>query len=160
MLETDDGRILVESNAILHWLAQGGTYWPCDPWQQAQALSWMFFEQDSHEPYIAVARFISISGWVALDSPRRKDLPALRERGHTALSVMEKHLIEHPWFGEPVYGIADIALYAYTHVAPDGGIALNAYPAIRRWLADVEATSGFVAMPLPDATARELIAQS
>ena len=158
MLEIDDGRILVESNAILCYLADGTRYLPTDSWQRAQALSWMFFEQYSHEPYIAVARFIC--GWTPADSPRRGDLPKLRERSHAALAVMEQHLSAHPWFTGGEYGIADIALYAYTCVAPHGGIALDAYPALRDWLARVEATPGFVPLPAPDAAAQALIDQS
>ncbi len=158
MIETDDGRILVESNAILCWLADETKFLPADAWQKAQALSWMFFEQYSHEPYIAVARFIC--GWTPADSPRRADLPKLRERGHAALSVMEKHLASNPWFTGSEYGIADLALYAYTCVAPHGGIALDAYPALRGWLARVEAMPGFVPLPAPDAIAQALIDQS
>ena len=112
MLEREDGSVLVESNAILCWLADGTPFLPADPWQKAQALSWMFFEQYSHEPCIAVARFIC--GWTPPDSPRRAGLPTLRERGHAALAVMEQHLASHPWFTGSDYGIADIALYAYT----------------------------------------------
>ena len=158
LLELDDGRILVESNAILCWLADGTRFLPADPWAKAQALSWMFFEQYSHEPYIAVARFIC--GWTLADSPRRAELPKLRERGHAALAVMEKHLSAHDWFSGGDYGIADIALYAYTCVAPHGGIALDAYPALNAWLARVEATPGFVPMPAPDAEAQALIDRS
>lgn len=158
MLETIDGRVLTESNAILYWLAQGSRYWPDDAWQQSQALSWMFFEQYSHEPFIAVARFIS--GWTPMDSSRRADLSMLRERGHAALAVMERHLSEHEWFTGPRYGIADISLFAYTHVAPHGGITLDAYPAILAWISRVEATSGFIPMTPPDANAIALIAQS
>jgi glutathione S-transferase len=158
MLELDDGRILVESNAILCWLAEGTQFLPADPWQKAQALAWMFFEQYSHEPYIAVARFIC--GWTPIDSPRRADLPKLRERGHAALAVMERHLSAHDWFTGDDYGIADIALHAYTCVATHGGIALDAYPALRAWLARVEATPGFVPMPAPDAEAQALIDRS
>ena len=158
LLELDDGRVLVESNAILCWLADGTRFLPPDPWAKAQALSWMFFEQYSHEPYIAVARFIC--GWTAADSPRRAELPKLRERGHAALAVMEKHLSAHDWFSGGDYGIADIALYAYTCVAPHGGIALDAYPALNAWLARVEATPAFVPMPAPDAEAQALIDRS
>ena len=158
MLELDDGRILVESNAILCWLAEGTKFLPADSWAKAQALSWMFFEQYSHEPYIAVARFIC--GWTPADSPRRADLPKLRERGHAALAVMEKHLSANAWFTGDDYGIADIALHAYTCVAPHGGIALDGYPALRAWLARVEATPGFVPMPAPDAEAQALIDRS
>ncbi|MGY3265048.1 glutathione S-transferase [Lysobacter sp. HA35] len=158
MLELDDGRILVESNAILCWLADGTSYLPSDAWARAQALSWMFFEQYSHEPYVAVARFIC--GWTPADSPRRADLPRLRERSHDALRVMERHLASHDWFTGDAYGVADIALFAYTDVAPHGGVSLDAYPAIRAWLARVRATPGFVAMVEPDDRAAALIARS
>lgn len=158
MIELDDGRVLVESNAILFWLAEGTPYLPEDAWQRAQALSWMFFEQYSHEPYVAVARFIC--GWTAPDSPRRAELPRLRERSHEALRVMERHLASAQWFTGERYGIADIALFAYTHVAPEGGVALDAYPAIRAWIARVQSTPGFVPMAVPDPAAAALIAQS
>lgn len=158
MLKRDDGHVLVESNAILHYLAEGTPCLPDDPWQRAQALSWMFFEQYSHEPYVAVARFIC--GWTPIDSPRRADLPRLRERGHEAFAVMEKHLSAHPWFTGPAYGIADIALFAYTDVAHQGGFDLAPYPALRDWLARVRATPGFVAMPEPAPDHAALIAAS
>ena len=148
MLELDDGRILVESNAILCYLADGTGFLPADAWQRAQALGWMFFEQYSHEPHVAVARFIR--GWTPLDSPRRAaELPRCLERGHQALAVMERHLQSQPWFTGADYGIADIALFAYTDVAPHGGFDLSLYPAIVDWLARVRATPGFVAMPDP-----------
>jgi glutathione S-transferase len=163
IIELDDGRVLAESNAILCWLAEGASasgmnFLLDDPWQKAQALAWMFFEQYSHEPCVAVARFIC--GWTPLDSPRRAELPRLRERGHQALAVMERHLATSPWFTGADYGIADIALFAYTCVADHGGIALDAYPAIRDWLARVAATPGFVPLPAPDAAAQALIDQS
>ena len=145
MVELDDGRIMVESNAILCWLADRTTYLAGDAWQRAQTLSWMFFEQYSHEPYVAVARFIC--GWTPLDSPRRADLPKLRERGNQALAVMEKHLASNAWFSSVDYGIADIALFAYTHCARDGGFDLGAYPNIVTWLDRVRAQPGFVPMP-------------
>ncbi len=145
MLERGDGAVLVESNAILCWLAEGSTYLPADAWQRAQALSWLFFEQYSHEPYIAVARFIR--GWTPLDSPRHADLPRLVERGTQALAVMEKHLQGAAWFTGDDYGVADIALFAYTHCADDGGFDLVAYPCITDWLARVRAQPGFVPMP-------------
>ena len=158
IIELDDGRVLAESNAILCWLAENTPYLPDDAWQRAQALSWMFFEQYSHEPYIAVARFIC--GWTPLDSPRRADLPHLRERGHQALVVMERHLSLKSWFTGDRYGIADIALFAYTCVADHGGITLESYPAVRDWLARVARTPGFVALPDPDVAAAALIAKS
>ena len=159
MLELDDGRVLVESNAILCYLAEGSAYLPTDPWQRAQALAWMFFEEYSHEPYIAVARFIR--GWTPLDSPRRAtELPRCLERGHAALAVMEQHLAQHDWFTGPEYGVADIALFAYTDVAHHGGFDLAPYPALRGWLARVRATPGFVAMPDPAPENAALIAAS
>lgn len=145
MLERADGGVLVESDAILYWLAEGTPMLPADAWQRAQALSWLFFEQYSHEPYIAVARFIR--GWTPVDSPRRADLPRLIERGEQALEVMEKHLRRAAWFTGDTYGVADIALFAYTHCAEDGGFDLLAYPRITDWLARVRATPGFVPMP-------------
>jgi len=158
MIELDDGRTMVESNAILCWLAEGTPYFAGDSWQRAQTLAWMFFEQYSHEPYVAVARFIC--GWTPLDSPRRAELPKLRERGDQALAVMDKHLTANPWFSSIGYGIADIALFAYTFCAADGGFELARYPAIQDWLARVHAQPGFVAMP-PYATENvTLIARS
>ena len=151
----DDGRTLAESNAILCWLAEGSEYLPSDNFERAQALAWMFFEQYSHEPYVAVARFIR--GWSPADSPRRAELPRLRERGHQALAVMEKHLASHAWFTGARYGVADIALFAYTHVAGEGGFDLAPYPALRDWLARVEATPGFVAMAPAPAAAQALL---
>jgi glutathione S-transferase len=154
IVELEDGRVLAESNAILCWLAEGTSFLPEDAWERAQALAWMFFEQYSHEPYIAVARFIR--GWTPPDSPRRADLPRLRERGHQALQVMEKHLATQAWFTGDQYGVADIALFAYTDVADDGGFELEAYPKLRDWLARVRATSGFVGLPanVPEVKAR------
>ena len=148
LLQLEDGRLLPESNAILCWLAEGTPLLPGDAWQRAQALRWMFFEQYSHEPYIAVARFIR--GWTPADSPRRTELARLHERGHEALAVMERHLRDADWFTGPQYGVADIALFAYTHCAADGGFDLSPYPAIGAWLARVRATPGFVPMRATD----------
>ena len=145
MIETDDGRIMVESNAILCWLADGTQYFGGDAWQRAQTLAWMFFEQYSHEPFIAVARFIC--GWTPIDSPRRADLAKLRERGDAALAVMEKHLETQPWFSSTGYGIADIALFGYTDCASDGGFDLAKFPRVVDWLARTRTQPGFVAMP-------------
>jgi glutathione S-transferase len=142
LLELADGRRLAESNAILCYLAEGTPFLPADSWQRAQALQWLFFEQYSHEPYIAVARFIA--RWLPADHPRRAELPRLRERGHQALSVMEQHLERHKFFVDAGYGVADIALYAYTHEAEVGGFDLAAYPAVRAWLARVEEQPRFV----------------
>jgi glutathione S-transferase len=158
MIETGDGRVMVESNAILTWLADGTKYFAGDAWQRAQTLAWMFFEQYSHEPYVAVARFVC--GWTPLDSPRRAELPKLRERGDHALGVMEKHLAANDWFSATGYGIADIALFGYTHCAEDGGFDLGMYPNIVAWLDRVRAQPGFVPMPAYAAENIALIEQS
>ncbi len=158
MIELGDGRIMVESNAILCWLADDTAYFAGDAWQRAQTLAWMFFEQYSHEPYVAVARFIC--GWTLIDSPRRADLARLRERGDQALTVMERHLSTNAWFSSVGYGIADIALFAYTHCAGDGGFDLAAYPAVSAWLARVRAQPGFVPLPEIAAENAALIAES
>jgi len=159
IIELEDGRVLAESNAILCYLAEGTPFLPSDKWQRAQALGWMFFEQYSHEPYVAVARFIR--GWTPIDSPRRAaELPRCMERGNQALAVMEKHLSEHAWFTGPDYGIADIALFAYTDVAHHGGFDLTLYPKVSDWLARVRATPGFVAMPDPAPENAALLAAS
>jgi glutathione S-transferase len=142
LLVLDDGRRLAESNAILCFLAEGSPYLPADPWQRAQALQWLFFEQYSHEPYVAVARFIA--RWLPPDHARCAELPRLRERGHQALAVMEQQLDGRDFFVDAGYGVADIALYAYTHEADVGGISLDAYPNVRAWLRRVEAQPGFV----------------
>ena len=144
LLELDDGRHLSESNAILNFLADDTAYLPGDAWLRAQTLQWMFFEQYSHEPYIAVARFIC--RWLPADHARRADLPRLVERGEQALDVMEKHLSGREFFVGGGYTIADIALFAYTHCAADGGFDLAAYPAICAWLARVQAQPRFVRM--------------
>jgi len=146
LLELDDGRLLSESSAILHFLAEGTPYLPTDAWLRAQVLQWMFFEQYSHEPYIAVARFIC--GWLPADHARRTELPRLLERGAQALAVMERHLCGHEFFSGDSYTIADIALFAYTHCAADGGFDLAAYPEVCTWLARVQAQPRFVRMQL------------
>jgi glutathione S-transferase len=158
MLELDDGRVLVESNAILCYLASGTDFLPEEPWRRAQALSWMFFEQYSHEPYLAAARFIR--GWTPGDSPRRDELPRLVERGNLALAVMERHLQSASWFTGERYGVADIALFAYTGCATQGGFELPRFPAVVDWLARVRATSGFHEMPAVDADVAARFAHS
>ena len=142
LLELDDGRHLPESNAILCYLAEGSRFFPEDRWLRAQTLQWLFFEQYSHEPYIAVARFIA--KWLPADHPRRADLAQLRVRGYQALAVMEKQLATTDFLIESGYGIADIALYAYTHEAHVGGFDLAGYPALNAWLARIEAQPDFV----------------
>ncbi len=143
-LGLEDGSYLPESNAILYYLAEGTGLLPADRLGRARALQWMFFEQYSHEPYIAVARFILY--YLPPDSPRRAELPRLQERGAQALGVMEQHLGREPFFAGGVYSIADIALFAYTHCAADGGFELARYPAVSAWLARVRGQPGFVAL--------------
>jgi glutathione S-transferase len=158
VLVRDNGEVLTESNAMLCWLAEGTEFLPTDAWTRAQALSWMFFEQYSHEPYVAVARFIC--GWTPIDSPRRAELPRLRERAHGALAVMERHLSTHAWFTGERYGVADIALFAYTAVADEGGVSLAAYPAIDAWIERVRATPRFVGLPDNNSEVRARLAAS
>lgn len=140
----EDGRPLAESNAILWYFADGTTYLPDDPHERAQVLQWMFFEQCDHESTIAVVRF-----WVSIadgDPPPGVDIEARREAGHAALRVMERHLSASEYFVAERFTIADIALYAYTHIAPEGGFDLEPYPALRVWLARVAAQPGFIPM--------------
>ena len=140
LLEIDDGRRLAESNAILCYLAEGTPLLPSDAWLRAQTLQWLFFEQYSHEPYIAVARFISL--YLPAYHPRRAELPQLHEQGAKALALMEGQLASHEWLAGERYSIADIALYAYTHCAADGGFDLAVYPSVSAWLARVKAQPG------------------
>jgi glutathione S-transferase len=141
-LEYEPGRYLAESNAILCYLAEGTRFWPAERLQRAFALQWMFFEQYSHEPYVAVARYIR--KFLPPDSPRVAEMPRLMERGHQALAVMEQHLNGRRFFVDESYTVADIALYAYTHVAGDGGFDLSRYPSVTAWLRRVELQPGHV----------------
>ena len=141
-LQLDDGTCLAESNAILWYLAEESRFVPTDRLGRAQVLQWMFFEQYSHEPYVATPRYILRH--LPADSPRRAELPARLERGREALAVMERHLSTRQFFVAEQYSIADIALFAYTHVAPQGGHDLAPYPAIRAWISRVAAQPGFV----------------
>jgi glutathione S-transferase len=134
LLELEDGSCLAESNAIQWYLAEGTPYLPGDRRLRAEVLQWMFFEQYSHEPYIATVRFWTFAGRLA---DKAAELPERRDRGYQALAVMEQQLAERDWFVGGAYSIADIALYAYTHVADEGGFELGRFPAIRRWLGRV-----------------------
>jgi glutathione S-transferase len=140
VLELDDGRCLAESNAILCYLAEGSRLLPADSFERATVLQWLFFEQYSHEPNIATTRFIV--SHLPADSPRLAELPRRRELGYGALEVMERHLASNDFFVAGRYTIADIALYAYTHVADEGGFDLAAYGAVRAWLDRVAAQPG------------------
>lgn len=142
-LVLDDGRALAESNAILWYFSDGTPYVPEGRYERAQVLQWQFFEQYSHEPYLAVARF-----WLAYSgAPRERfehRLPAWHEGGHAALAALERHLAEREFLVGGRYSIADISLYAYTHVAGEGGFDLLGYPAVRAWLDRVAAQPGHV----------------
>jgi glutathione S-transferase len=141
-LVLDDGRSLGESNAILWYFGDGTEYVPSDRYARAQVMQWQFFEQYDHEPNLAVARF-----WALADiTPAAADAEARRKGGERALSAMERHLAEREYLAGDRFSIADIALYAYTHVAPEGGFPLQPYPAIREWLARVSSQSGHIAI--------------
>jgi glutathione S-transferase len=131
-LELDDGTFLAESDAIIFYLAEGTQFLPGDRLQRAQVLQWMFFEQYSHEPYVATPRYIIRH--LGRNHPRASELPMRIERGHQALQVMETHLATRPFFVADRYTIADIALYAYTHVAHEADIDLAPYKAVQAWL--------------------------
>jgi glutathione S-transferase len=142
-LVLDDGRSLGESNAILWYFAQGTAYLLEDQFERAQVLQWMFFEQYSHEPNIAVLRFWSQFARV---KPSDTDVAAKLSGGYAALDAMERHLAGHEFFVGERYTIADVALYAYTHVADEGGFELSRYPRIGGWLERVASRPGHVAI--------------
>jgi glutathione S-transferase len=145
VLAIDGATFLPESNAILWYLAEGTALLPDNRLDRARVLQWMFFEQYSHEPAIAVARFIRCF-LKRSDDPR---LPELAKRGDAALGVMERHLATHDWFVGEGLTIADLALFAYTHKAADGGFDLARYPAVAAWLARCGRHRGVTEMPTP-----------
>ena len=142
-LQLADGTHLAESNAIMWYLAEGTPFAPADRLARAQTLQWMFFEQYSHEPYIAVARF-----WKhylpSLTKLQEMELPERMKKGYAALDVMERHLAANEWFVGGRYGLADISLYGYTHVAHEGGFDLANHPHINGWLKRVAGQPGHV----------------
>ena len=147
LLELEDGSRLAESNAIQFYLAEGTPLLPGDRLERSRVLQWMFFEQYSHEPYIAVLRF-----WVHTGAAEGMDEAVLqekREKGHAALAVMESHLAERDFFVADAYSVADIALYAYTHVAHEGGFDLAPYPALRAWIERVRAQPRHISITHP-----------
>ncbi|MBD2775121.1 glutathione S-transferase family protein [Iningainema tapete] len=136
ILEIEIGKYLTESNAILLYLSEGTEYLPYDRFLRAQVFQWLFFEQNSHEPFIATSRFwISILGKA---SEYTEALEQKREPGYAALKVMENHLTNHNFFVGERYTIADICLFAYTHVADEGGFDLTRFPAIQAWIERVK----------------------
>lgn len=140
----DGKRYLAESNAMLCYLAEGSAWLPTEPWQRAKVMEWMFFEQYSHEPYIATVRF-----WVKFLGKQGKwkeKIDTAMKKGYGALGVMDFQLEKTPFMVGSTPTIADLALFAYTHVADEGGYSLERYPAVRAWLARMHALPGFVAM--------------
>jgi glutathione S-transferase len=145
VLELPGGRILTESNAILVHLSEGTRLLPEDAFERAQALQWMFFEQHSHEPAIAAARF-----WLALVKGgrelKRDQIDDWMERGYAALAAMERHLGRETYFAGGRFTVADIALYAHTHVAQEGDFDLATFPAVRDWLKRISTEPRHIAM--------------
>lgn len=135
VLELEPGVYLSESNAILMYLSEGTPFLPDDKLERARVLQWLFFEQYSHEPYIATSRF-----WLLHDmaDQKRQALEEKKDPGYAALGVMEKRLKEHPFLVGDRYTIADIALFAYTHVADEGDFSLENYPGIKAWIQRVQ----------------------
>jgi glutathione S-transferase len=144
VLETEEGTLLPESNAILFFLAEGTPFLPDDRLEKARTLQWMFFEQYSHEPNIAVARAWLHVFDVEMTEERRAALEARQKRGYDALGIMEEHLECNDYFVGGRYSVADISLYAYTHVADEGGFDLGGYPAILAWLERVSSQPGYI----------------
>ncbi len=144
LLVLPDGRYLAESNAILSYLADGSEFFTGDAFDRAEVLQWMFFEQYSHEPNIATARFIV----QYLGNPPDKQV-TLKDKiaaGYKSLDVMQQQLLRHDYISGDTYNIADIALFAYTHVADEGGFDLGPYPAIRDWIGRIKARLNYVVM--------------
>ena len=144
LLEIEPGRYLAESNAILIYLSEGTEYLPYDRFLRAQVMQWLFFEQFSHEPYIATPRF-----WISIlnrGSEYEAEIEKKREQGYAALRLMENHLSEHNYFVAGRYSIADICLFAYTHVAHEGGYDLTQFPAIQAWIERVMSQSGYISI--------------
>ncbi|BAZ54243.1 glutathione S-transferase-like protein (plasmid) [Nostoc sp. NIES-4103] len=144
VLEIEPGKYLAESNAILVYLSEGTEFLPYDRFFRAQVLQWLFFEQYSHEPYIATSRYwISILGKA---EEYRVAIEQKREPGYAALKVMENHLSKHTFFVGERYTIADIALFAYTHVADEGGFDLTKFPGIQAWIERVKAQPSYISI--------------
>ena len=144
VLDLGDGRHLSESNAILNFLADGTDYLPADAYNRARVLQWQFFEQYSHEPFIATARFIN--KYLGLPKEREAEYYGKHEGGYKALSIMEQQLKQTRYLTGDSFTIADISLYAYTHVAHEGGFNMEEFTNIRRWFGAVESLPGYIGM--------------
>ena len=144
LLETESGKFLAESNAILFYLSQDTEYFPQDSWERAQVMQWLFFEQFSHEPHLATSRYwISILGKA---EEYKEELAKKQKLGYAALQVMEKHLSTRDFFVGNKYSIADIGLFAYTHVAEEGRFDLSRFPAILAWIERVKARPKYISI--------------
>ena len=142
VLEIESNKFLSESNAIIYYLSQGTDYFPDDKYQQARVMQWLFFEQYSHEPNIATPRF-----WITelkQENKYKEQIEQKRKLGYAALKVMEQHLEKHDFFVADRYTIADIALYAYTHVADEGGFDLDDFPSIKTWFKRIESQPNYI----------------
>lgn len=144
LLAHPDGRYLAESNAILCYLADGSEFYAGSAFSRAEILQWMFFEQYSHEPFIGTCRFIV--RYLGNPPDRQADLEQKRPGGYAALGVMNRQLQEHPYMAGATFTIADIALFAYTHVAHEGGFDLSGYPAVQEWIGRIQARPKFTPM--------------
>ncbi len=144
LLLLENGQTLSESNAIINYLAAGTALLPTDHFLLAKVQQWQFFEQYSHEPYIAVARFIA--KYLGLPADRQAEYDAKQAGGHKALQVMEQQLSQTPYLVGEQLTTADISLYAYTHVAEEGGFSLQQYPAILAWLDRIQQHAHYIAM--------------
>jgi glutathione S-transferase len=144
IIEIEPGKYLAESNAILVYLSEGTEFLPYDRFLRAQVLQWLCFEQYSHEPFIATSRF-----WISILGKTEKYSEAIKQKhepGYAALSLMEKHLSSHTFFVGERYTIADIALFAYTHVADEGGFDLTQFPAIQAWIERVKSQPRYISI--------------
>ena len=148
LLELPNGDCLTESNAILNYLAEGTDLLPTDALARARVLQWQFFEQYSHEPYVAVARFIN--KYLGLPADREAEYKSKQEGGNKALAVMETQLQQSAFLAGEAFTIADISLYAYTHVAHEGGFDLSGYPAISAWLTRIQQLDGYHGMEIQE----------
>ncbi|MEC4815420.1 MAG: glutathione S-transferase family protein [Scytonema sp. PMC 1069.18] len=155
VLEVKPGKYLAESNAIMVYLSEGTEFFPYDPFLRAQVLQWLFYEQYSHEPYIATPRF-----WISILGKAEEYHEAIEQKrtpGYTALRVMEKHLSHHTFFVGEQYTIADIGLFAYTHVANEGGFDLSQFPAIQAWIERVKTQPRYISITEEIKTEEEMM---
>jgi len=144
VLDLGNGQFLSESNAILNFLADGTDYLPTDPFSRARVLQWQFFEQYSHEPFIATARYIN--KYLGLPKEREAEYHGKQEGGHKALGIMDRQLAETQWLASEQLSIADISLYAYTHVAEEGSFDLSAYDSVGRWIDAMQQQANYIGM--------------